>query len=100
MPHIKCLLTIEYKMTDQGEISFVLGINITRNHQKRTIHLSQPRYIEAILKKFGLYNCNPSNTPGDTSVTLKKNETNNEEAQKNIPYREAVGSLMYLMLCT
>ena len=100
MPHIKCLLTVEYKMTDQGEISFILGISITRNHEKWMIHLSQPRYIEAILKKFGLYDCNPSSTPGDISVILKKDDGNNEEAQKNIPYREAVGSLMYLMLCT
>ena len=91
---------VEYKMTDQGEISFILGISITRNREKRTIHLSQPQYIEAILKKFGLYDCNPSSTPGDMSVILKKNDGNNEEAQKNIPYREAVGSLMYLMLCT
>jgi len=31
---IKHQLTTEYKMTDQGEISFILGINITRNHEK------------------------------------------------------------------
>ena len=53
-----------------------------------------------ILKKFGLYDCNPSSTPGDMSVILKKDNRNNEEAQKNIPYCEAVGSLVYLMLCT
>jgi len=100
MPHIKFLLTVEYKMTDQGEISFILGISITRNREKRTIHLSQPQYIEAILKKFGLYDCNPSSTPGDMSVILKKNDGNNEEAQKNIPYYKAVSSLIYLMLCT
>ena len=53
-----------------------------------------------ILKKFGLYDCHPSSTPGDMSVILKKDNGNNEEAQKNIPYCEAVSSLMYLMLCT
>src|ERR1700733_6274875 len=63
------------------------------------IHLSQPQYIEVILKKFGLYDCNPSSTPGNTLVILKKDDGNNEEAQKNIPYHKAVGSFMYLMLC-
>ena len=53
-----------------------------------------------ILKKFGLYDCNPSSTPGDTLVILRKDNGNNEEAQKNIPYCKAVSSLMYLMLCT
>ena len=64
------------------------------------IYLSQPQYIEAVLKKFGLQDCNPSNTPGDTAVILKKNEENKNEDMQDIPYREAIGSLMYLMLCT
>ena len=64
------------------------------------IYLNQPRYIEAILKKFGLQDCNPLNTPGDMVVTLKKNEENNNDMLQNIPYHEAIGSLMYLMLCT
>ena len=67
------------------------------------IYLSQPRYIEAVLKKFSLQDYNSSNTPSDTAVTLKKNEENHNKTgqdMQNIPYCEAIGSLMYLMLCT
>ena len=57
-------------------------------------------------------NCNPSGTPADTSVNLTKPKKIENEGSPNvievevednnlkIPYRQAVGSLMYLMLCT
>ena len=36
-----------------GEINEFLGIEITRNRQKRTISLNQSRYTEKILSKYG-----------------------------------------------
>jgi len=39
---MKHQLMKEYKMTDLGEASFILGINITRDRKKQMIYLNQP----------------------------------------------------------
>jgi hypothetical protein len=66
--------------------------------------LDQTKYIEDILKKFGMQNCRPISTPMDVNVKLTKNmcpQTQEEiDEIKDIPYQSAVGSLMYLILGT
>jgi transposase InsO family protein len=101
---IKKSLRQAFKMTDQGELSYILGISITRNRQERTIHLSQPRYAEAVLERFRMSDCHPVSTPADTSVRLVKPKANEgvtpQIIDDKVPYRQAIGSLMYLMLAT
>lgn len=43
-----------YALTDLGQISWLLGIKITRNHVERIISPSQTTYIESILERFAL----------------------------------------------
>src|SRR5579871_1575270 len=91
-------------MRDLGEISSYLGIEIKRDRKNRTVSLSQLKYIEDILKKYGMENCRPISTPMDTNKKLSKAmclKTPEEiEEIKNIPYYNAVGSLIYLILRT
>ena len=93
-----------FAMRDLGEISSYLRIKIKRDRKNRTVSLSQSKYIEDILKKYGMENCRPILTPIDTNKKLSKAmcpKTPEEiEEMKNIPYQSAVGSLMYLMLGT
>ena len=93
-----------FAMRDLGEISSYLGIEIKRDRKNKTISLSQTKYIEDILKKYGMENCRPISTPMDMNRKLSKEmcpKTPEEiEDMKNIPYQSAVGSLMYLMLGT
>ena len=100
LAEFKTSLCNEFKMTDQGEISFILGISVIRDRRNHLIHLHQPRYISEILTKFNMSNCNPSSTPADISVKLSKSDDIISKSSENIPYRQAVGSLMYLMLAT
>jgi hypothetical protein len=51
-----------------------------------------------MLEKFNMTNCNPTSTPADPSVKLVKPSDINSSL--DVPYRQAVGSLMYLMLAT
>ena len=95
---IKKTLSKEFKMTDEGNLSYILGINVTRDRNHRTIHLNQPRYIDLLLERFNMTDANPSSTPSDVNVKLQKPQQDN--IAPNIPYRQAVGSLMYLMLTT
>ena len=50
-----------------------------------------------------MFECKPTQTPAETMVKLMKPAEENEWDKNNnvsIPYREAVGCMMYLMLCT
>ena len=39
---VKGILSKEFKMTDLGEVSYLLGIYIDRDRARRTVRLSQP----------------------------------------------------------
>jgi hypothetical protein len=74
-----------------------LTININRDRQKKKIHLSQPYYTTEVIKKFRMTTCFPKKIPADPDTRLGKKEP--VEAV-SFPYREAVGSLLYLALVT
>lgn len=86
-------------MRNLGPVSKILGINIHRNRQTKEIFLDQTEYIENILHRFNLENCNPVKTLLDVNQTLIKDMSPKTAAEKKemegVPYREALGSLMY-----
>jgi len=57
----------------------------------------QRRYIEDILKRFGMDDCKAVVSPADPSTRLVPSDS---PATTNIPFREAVGALMHLMTAT
>ena len=61
--------------------------------------MSQERYAEAILKRFNMSNCKPTQTPAHKSIHLTK-ATDDDELDNNFPYRQVIGSLIYLMTGT
>ena len=80
-----------------GEPKHLLGIEINRNYKDRTISLRQTSYIDAMLKRFGLENCNPVLTPMDPHVVIK----NRTSPPANISlYQQLLGSLLYAAMCT
>ena len=94
---LKVLLAAEYELTDLGEARWILGMEIIRDHNKRTIELSQQHYIESILKRFEMDLSRPVVTPMDPNVKLIKVQ----EAEVDIrTYQSALGALMYAMLAT
>lgn len=68
-----------------------VGMEIMKSDSFIFIH--QSSYIEKLLNKFMLNNSKPNSIPADPHTILEKGEG---ETEKNIPYREAVGSLMHL----
>ena len=93
-----------FKMTDNKEANEILGIAIRRDRSKRQIYLSQTAYAESILKTFDMVDCKPVATPLVTDSHFTKSQSpstpEEERIMKNVPYREAVGKVMYLMLGT
>ena len=51
MSKIKLELKSIFKITDLGDPAKIVGIEIKRDHMKRTIMISQKHYIKAILQK-------------------------------------------------
>ena len=61
-----------------------------------TFKLFQSRYIENI-SKFGMADCKPHSTPCEMDITKTSDEVNLIESK---PYREIIGSLIYIMVAT
>jgi hypothetical protein len=93
-----------YALTDFGPLHWFLGIKVTRDREARTISLSQSSYIDSILARFSLSDAHPYKIPMTPSVTLSKRDapSNASEASHmhKVPYREAIGSLMYASVAT
>jgi hypothetical protein len=91
-------------MMDLGPISWLLGIEVTRNCEKHTITLSQQSYIDSILACFNFTDMKPLAIPMDPNVSFSKDQcptTPDKIAWMcRIPYREAIGSLMYTAIGT
>jgi hypothetical protein len=98
MKKLKESLSREFKMKDLGEAAFVLGIKVVRMESQ--IILSQEHYARSLLSRFGMKDCNGALTPLESGLILEVTGQGTELCDENVPYREAVGSLMYLMTCT
>lgn len=92
---VKKKLSSVFDMSDCGELQYYLGMKIEYNKQMGCMYLSQEASIVKILEKFGMTDCNTIDTPMEKGLQLPRTE---EESSKH-PYRELLGSLMYLMLC-
>ncbi|CAI7846041.1 unnamed protein product [Closterium sp. NIES-53] len=74
LTHIKGMLTQDFIMTDMGEPSHYLGMNIVRDRTTKSLFISQQRYTEKVLSRFGLLDCNPVETPLPSDFTLSSHE--------------------------
>ena len=101
---VKESLSKEFKMQDFGEASAILGIKITRDLSKGTLTLSQSKYARNLLKRFGMEKCGGSQVPLSSTASYGKEQCPETDEDKkmmeNVPYRQAIGSLMYLMVST
>ena len=93
-----------FKLRDLGPTSFLLGIKITRNAEKRQIALSQRQYIIDALERFNMSDCNPTSTPMDPgahlSSSMSPQSPEEQKSMETIPYLNAVGTLQYLATST
>ncbi|GJX06449.1 retrovirus-related pol polyprotein from transposon TNT 1-94 [Tanacetum coccineum] len=74
---LKTRLKSEFEMKDLGEAKMILGMEIVRDKKLRKLCLTQKQYLRRVLKH-------------DAERAY----------MKKVPYANAVGSLMYAMICT
>lgn len=79
-----------------------VGLQIQRDRKNKTIFINQSHYVEKILERFNMKNCSTRTTPLDINLKLCLKGSTDDVESKNVdvPYREAIGSLMYLMIGT
>ena len=93
-----------FRMKDLGEIHWLLNLKIERDMKNKSLSISQSAYIDKILRRFNLQDAKTSTTPLDPNIKLTKDQSPTTDAEKEdmkkIPYRQAIGSLMWTAVAT
>ena len=101
---LKRELSKSFAMKDLGSTKQKLGMKISRDRKNMKLWLSQESYIEKVLERFNMSKAKVvcSLLAGHLKLSSKqcpRNEKDMKEMSK-VPYAYAVGSLMYVMVCT
>jgi Reverse transcriptase (RNA-dependent DNA polymerase) len=101
---LKQALKSEYKISDLGPIKHCLGWEINRDRKNGILTISQRQYIKDVLKRFGMEDCKVVSTPACPNITFRKSmcpqSSADRKVMQDVPYLEAIGSLLYLAICT
>ncbi|QRW07704.1 Copia-like polyprotein/retrotransposon [Ceratobasidium sp. AG-Ba] len=94
---IKSKIAESLEIVDLGEAKMFVGIEIERDRSAGTLKISQRRYINDILARFGMSDCKTCDTPMAESLYLPKLDSPSIDRTL---YQQLVGSLMYAMIST
>uniref|UniRef100_A0ABD2WAX0 Reverse transcriptase Ty1/copia-type domain-containing protein n=1 Tax=Trichogramma kaykai TaxID=54128 RepID=A0ABD2WAX0_9HYME len=112
LQEIKNTLCNTFEMKDLEEPSRYLGMEITRDRENRVMKLTQVEYTNKVLERFRMDESKAQNTPMVTrqvktrEIKSKASPIESKQVEsikiiiEKIPYREAIGSLMYLATMT
>ena len=81
-----------------GEAEFFVGLQIERQPDGG-VFIHQEAYTTKIVERFGMSTSHPVETPADAYSKIQFNEAAEIRAQ-DFPYRELIGSIMFLMVGT
>ena len=99
------ILNEKFEITHSGNLNEFLGMKLTYKTTpdgRRYLDVSQEKYVEKILKRFQLHDCNIKSTPSASNTYLTPRE---QDASTNDPeyvnmYRQMVGALIHLVVLT
>ena len=89
----KHMMTEKFKMKDLGRLSHFLGIDFDQGDGY--VKMNQRKYIQKLLERHDMSDCKPRATPSEQKHDIGRGDP--VDAHK---YREVVGGLIYLMMCT
>ncbi|GJV27490.1 putative ribonuclease H-like domain-containing protein, partial [Tanacetum coccineum] len=82
----------KFQMSSMGELTFFLGLQVKQKEDG--IFISQDKYVNEILNKFGFSDVKTARTHMETQKALLK-DADGEDVDEHL-YRSMIGSLMYL----
>jgi hypothetical protein len=83
------VINSKFEITSSAPDTFI-GMQLVREGQ--SVIISQKLYVEKLLDKYGMNDCKASPIPMQPNLQLTKPE----ESKPGIPYRELIGSLLFL----
>lgn len=84
-----------FEMTDLGDLSYFLGMEVIRDVRGYSISLEG--YINRTIDKFGLRNAKEAKTPMETGYVKEEDRSN--VFSDSTAYRSLVGALLYISVC-
>ena len=100
---LKMQLQGRFKMKDLGAATFLLGMEI-RRLPGGDVKLVQEKYLGEVLERFPVEGSRLASTPLPPACKLSQEDgpksAEERRSMTQIPYRSAIGSLMYLATCT
>ena len=90
-----------FEMTDMGEVSRILGMEVTHDYDEGALAITQTAYADNILERFGMQDANAAHTAGyGLELSAEQPEDKLLEAEATKLYQSITGSLLYLAQCT
>jgi hypothetical protein len=95
----------DYKVDDLGDLHHFLGMEIIRDRNRHTLEININRYIQDVLERFAMTKANGKQCPMNASNLSSKKDCPDldtvegkaeAEAMKARPYRELLGSLLWI----
>ena len=88
-----------FEMTS-GPADIFIGLEITRDRAQKNLYLTQSNFIEKLIEKFRMTDCNLLDVPADPCSYLSVANCPPEDkyhSRNNTAYRALVGALLYIM---
>ncbi len=95
---IETMLRTSFDIGSMDDMHLFLGMLVTRNRASKRLWVTQRSYVSKMARRFNLVGSS-SNIPMRNGVYLEKASSEIMTACVK-PYRELVGSLMYIACCT
>lgn len=86
----------KFKIKNLGQVKQYLGMRINIDRNSNVITIDQQHYIEQLLQKFDMSDCNVVDTPMECKLDIEKSNVCDDK----LPYQKLIGSLMYLAVLT
>jgi len=102
---LKVQLSSKFEIKDLEEPRRILGMKIERYRVKGRVSLTQKAYLQKVLQKFligdeGKSVSSPLAPHFKLSARMSPKTIDDHEHMYHVPYANAVGSLIYAMVCT
>lgn len=88
----------DFKVT-VGKADYFVGLEIFRKRETKEIFICQRGYLKKVIDKFGMMDCKESPVPAEANSGLSGKMSPGNQVEQDemstVPYRQAVGSLMF-----
>ena len=96
----KAKLNERFECSDSGPAGYFLGFNIHRERSQRKLYISQEHYMDSLLDRFDMTNCNPARNCLPAAFKAIPATDKEHEAARHLPYAQVVGSILYASTIT